>query len=125
MNQIWIVLAAAAAVVVAGGPFAAILLVTIASRREESAHTLSGQAPGVATQAARRLLGFRAERLAPLPDWAASYSGRPAPSPASQADREVRFAHARRPLSDSGQLPARRQSQPSPVRTDQRQGAGV
>ncbi|HUZ52995.1 MAG TPA: hypothetical protein VMU94_10770 [Streptosporangiaceae bacterium] len=125
MDQIWIVLGVAAAVVVAGGPLAAVVLVSIASRREESAHSLSGQAPGVTTQAARRLLGFRAERIAPLPEWAASYSGRPAPSPASQADSEVRFAHARRPLSDAGQFPARRQSQPSPVRTDQREGAGV
>ena len=125
MNQILIVIAATAAVVVAGGPLAAIFLVSVASRREESAHSLSGQAPGVATQAARQLLGFRAERIAALPDWAVSYSDRPAPSPASQADREVRFAHARRPLSDTGQLPARRQSQPSPVRTDERQGAGV
>ena len=125
MNQIWIVLPVAVAVVVAGGPIAAILLVSVASRREESAHSLSGQAPGVTTETARRLLGFRAERIAPLPDWAAGYADRPAPSPASQADREVRFAHARRPLSDAGQLPARRQSQPSSVRADERQGAGV
>ena len=125
MNQLWIVIAAAVAAVVAGGPLVAILLVSVASRREESAHSLSGQAPGVTTQAARRLLGFRADRIAPLPDWAASYSARPAPSPASQAEREVRFAHARRTLSDTGQLPARRQSQPSSIRTDQRQGAGV
>ena len=125
MNPIWIVIVAAAAVVVAGGPLAAILLVSFASRREESAHSLSGQAPGGTTQAARRLLGFRAERIRPLPAWAVSYSDRPAPSPAGRADREVRFAHARRPLSDAGQLSAGRQSQPSPVRTDQRQGAGV
>lgn len=125
MNQIWIVMAVVAAVVVGGLPLTAVFLVSVASRREESAHSLSGQAPGVTTQAARRLLGFRAERMAPLPDWAASYSGRPAPSTASRADGEVRFAHARRPLSVAGQLPARRQSQPSSVRTDQRQGAGV
>lgn len=119
MHQIWIVLVVGIAAAAAAVPLAAIVLVTVASHREESAHTLGGQAPGPATRAARRLLGFRAERITRLvPD-------RLAPGPLREPELEVRFAHARRSLSDTGQYPARRQPQPSPIRTDQRQGAGV
>lgn len=151
MDQFWIAAAAAIAVAVFGVPFAAIVLVSIASRREEAAHSLSSQAPGAATRAARRLLSYRAQHVNQLPDWRASYSrtagrGRrwdrsgsdslalelPAPARAAlapsavvRAPGEVRFGHARRPLSDAGQYPASRQPQPRSVRADQRQGAGV
>jgi hypothetical protein len=150
MDQIWIAAAAVIAAAVLGVPFAAIVLVSIASRREEAAHSLSRQAPGAATRAARRLLGYRNPRSGQMPAWPASYSrahGRRsdrsgqdsfpfelmpapvasalAPSPAVPAAREVRFGHARRPLSDAGQYPASRQPQPRPVRADERQGAGV
>jgi hypothetical protein len=49
------------AIVVAGLPFAAILLVTVASRREDDARSMAGQAPGTLARAARRLLGFHAQ----------------------------------------------------------------
>jgi hypothetical protein len=154
MDQIWIAAAVVAAVVL-GVPFAAIVLVSIASRREEAEHSLSRQAPGAATHAARRLLGFRGDQVAPMRDWPARTTasdasprgrgGRPgrsgpdllgielmpavatalAPSRADRAAREVRFGHARRPLSAANQYPASRQSQPRSVRADQRQGAGV
>ena len=154
MDQIWIA-AGVVGVVVLGVPFAAIVLVSIASRREEAEHSLSRQAPGAATHAARRLLGFRGDQVAPMRDWpartTASHTGRRgrggrpgrsgqdllaseltpaaaaglAPSRASRAAREVRFGHARRPLSAASQYPASRQPQPRSVRVDQRQGAGV
>lgn len=150
MDQIWIA-AAAIAVAVLGVPFAAIVLVSFASRREDAAHTLSRQAPGAVTRAARRLLAYSAEQVDQTHDWP-GYSRAPgrgrrsdrsgpdsfafeltharvpaelAPSPAILAAREVRFGHARRPLSDAGQYPASRQPQPRSVRADERQGAGV
>lgn len=151
MDQIWIAAAAIIAVAVLGVPFAAIVLVSIASRREEAAHSLSRQAPGAATRAARRLLDYSTEQVDQMPVRPASYSrasgrGRRsdrsgqdsfafelmppvpaalAPSPVVAATREVRFGHARRPLSDAGQYPASRESQPRSVRADERQGAGV
>jgi len=147
MDQIWMAAVAVIAVAVVGVPFAAMVLVSVASRREEAAHSLSRQAPGAATRAARRLLGYRTEQPGQMPGRAASHSrasGRgssdrsgpgsfafelmPAalvPSPAVQAAREVRFGHARRPLSDAGQYPASREPQPRSVRADERQGAGV
>ncbi len=153
MHQIWVAVGMAVAVIAVGVPFAAIILVSIASRREEAAHSLSRHAPGAAARAARRLLRFRSERIAPPPDWAtANYPGGPArerrslrpasspqrmhlvrearpnglaPVPAGQQLREVRFGHARRSLPDSGQYPAGGESQPGSIRTDQRQGAGV
>ncbi len=152
MDRIWIAAAAVIAVAVLGVPFAAIVLVSIASRREEAAHSLSRQAPGAATRAARRLLDYRNERVDQVPRRQVSYSrasgrGRRsdrsgpdsfafelmpapvpaalAPSPVAAAMREVRFGHARRPLSDAGQYPASRESQPRSGRADERQGAGV
>lgn len=49
-----ILLVALAAVV--GAPMAAALLVTFASLREDSAHSLTGQPPGVLARIARRIL---------------------------------------------------------------------
>ena len=155
MHQIWVAAGLAIAVIAVGVPFAAIIVVSIASRREEAARSLSRHAPGAAARAARRLLGFRSERILPLPDWAADHAGpaersarqrwslRPAsraprtdlvrearpiglaPIPAGKQLREVRFGHARRSMPDSGQYPAGGQSQPGSIRTDLRQAAGV
>jgi hypothetical protein len=88
MDQIWIAAAAGIAAVALGVPFVAIVLVSIASRREEAAHSLSRQAPGAAARAARRLLAFRTEKPASMPDRAASY--------ASTAGRERRPSRNRR-----------------------------
>lgn len=108
LHSLWFVVAAVA-VVVAALPIAAIILVSMASLREESAHSLSGEAPGSAERAARRLLGFRTEVSASsVPD-----------------DAEVRFAYARRPVSDPGKYSASRQSQPYRISTSQRERAGV
>jgi hypothetical protein len=157
MYQIWIVLGAVIAIAAVMAPLAAIVLVSVASRREESVKSLTGQAPGAITGAARRLLAFRGDSIAPAPRRSAGSPGRRAPGhdgtsrspvrparspqpvwliadahPAGQApgtlgepDLEVRFGHARRSVPAARQYPARRQPQSSPVRVDQRQGAGV
>src|SRR5260370_35360088 len=111
MHEIWVAVGLAIAVIAVGGPFAAIILVSIASRREEARHSLSRHAPGAAAQAARRLLAFRSERIAPVP--------------AGQQLREVRFGHARPSLPASGQYPAGSQSQTASIRPDQRQAPGA
>jgi hypothetical protein len=131
MSGIWVLIGIVAVVLILV-PLAAVLLVSLASVREESRHSLSGQAPGPAARAARRLLAFQSEPMSVV-------ASRPARGPAAigSADQfpalhaapkpgyEVRFAYARRPLSDLGQRPASRQSQPSAVRLDQLSGAGV
>lgn len=68
MSHFLIALGAVIAVIAVGTPIAAALLVSVASRREESRHTLSGQAPGAVTRAARRLLAFRTQTGQP-PTW--------------------------------------------------------
>ena len=113
MSQFWLAVVVAVAVVAVAVPFAAIVLVTCASRREEAAHSLSRQAPGAIAQAARHLLAFRSDIVRSDIDTA------------DPRVREVRFGHASRTLSDPDQYAAGRQSQPSSVRFDQRQGAGV
>lgn len=55
-----IVLIITAAAVI-GVPLAAVILVSFASLREESLHSVAGQAPGRAERAARRLLAFHAD----------------------------------------------------------------
>lgn len=55
-----IILLTVAAIVIAGVPVAAVVLVTVATRREESARSIAGRAPGLAARAARRLLAFHA-----------------------------------------------------------------
>src|SRR5258708_33968613 len=95
MHQIWVAVGIAVAVIAVGVPFAAIILVSIASRREEAAHSLSRHAPGAAARAARHLLRFRSERIAPPPDRAAAnYPAGPA--------RERR---PRRPASSPQRMP--------------------
>jgi hypothetical protein len=121
MSQIWIAIGAVIAVAAVVAPLMAIVLVSIASRREESAQSLKGQAPGAITGAARRLLAYRGDRAAP----ASRRSAGQAPGTHSEPDLEVRFGHARRPVPAARQYPASRQPQPRPVGIDQRQGAGV
>ncbi|MGO9163193.1 MAG: hypothetical protein ACLP7J_21310 [Streptosporangiaceae bacterium] len=61
----FIALIVVAALVIAGIPLAAAACVTIASRREDSAGTLTGLAPGPLAASARRLVGFRADPVSP------------------------------------------------------------
>jgi hypothetical protein len=116
--NLWLELGAAVAVIVVALPIAAIILVSLASLREESAHSLSGEAPGRGERAARRLLGFRTAHIGAMA---------PGHTPASTRadDTEVRFVHARRPVSDPGQFSAVRQSQPYRIGAHQRERAGV
>jgi hypothetical protein len=112
---------------------AAVVLVSLASVHEESAQSLSGQAPGLTARTARQLLGFRtesstrpaAERVAAERVTARQMAAERVASQARLPIPEVRFAHARRTLPDFGQHAARRQPQPSTVFADRRQGAGV
>ncbi|HXP22475.1 MAG TPA: hypothetical protein VN840_22785 [Streptosporangiaceae bacterium] len=133
MQGIW-VLVGAVAVVMMAIPLAAVALVSLASVREESRHSLYGQAPGPAERAARRLLAFHSESIGDLasgrrPAGRSASLGSAGRSDARQASprsgHEVRFAYARRPLPDPGQRSARRQPQPGAIRLDQRQGAAV
>jgi hypothetical protein len=55
-----IILLIVAAIVIAGVPVAAVMLVTVATRREETARSIAGLAPGPVARAARRLLAFHA-----------------------------------------------------------------
>jgi hypothetical protein len=55
-----IILLTVIAVVITGVPLAAVALVTLASRREETARSIAGRAPGALERAARRLLAFHA-----------------------------------------------------------------
>ena len=55
-----IILVTVAAIVIAGIPVAAVVLVSVASRREETARSIAGRAPGLAARTARRLLAFHA-----------------------------------------------------------------
>src|SRR5215472_15842775 len=118
LHNLWLLIGVAVAVVVAALPIAAIILVSMASLREESAHSLSGEAPGPGERAARRLLGFRTAHIGAMA---------PGQKPTSSASgtTEVRFVHARRPMSDPGKHSANRQSQPYRISADQRQRAGV
>jgi hypothetical protein len=58
--NVMIILVTVAAIVIAGIPVAAVVLVSVASRREETARSIAGRAPGLAARAARRLLAFHA-----------------------------------------------------------------
>jgi hypothetical protein len=118
VQNIWITIGIIAAAAALTLPLAAIVLVSLASIHEESAQTLSRQAPGPTSRAARRLLGFHTESsVQQAVERTADRAQRPSP--------EVRFAHARRPLPDFRQLPPLRQPRPSAVFVDHRQGAGV
>lgn len=96
MQDIWIAIGTTIALVAIIVPLAAVILVSLASVSEEAAHSLSGQAPGSTERAARRLLGFQS-------DTAGEPAARPERESEQGSDREVRFAHARRTLSDLSQ----------------------
>jgi hypothetical protein len=51
------------AALIAGAPLAAVVLVTVASRREETALSIAGRAPGPLTRAARRVVAFHARGI--------------------------------------------------------------
>jgi hypothetical protein len=104
--------------VLAAIPITVIAVVSMASLREESLHSLGDKAPGAGERAARRILGFHTANIGSLAPRRTTRS-------ASIADPEVRFTHARRPMSDAGQFAAERQSQPDRLGSDQRQRAGV
>ena len=118
LHNLWLVVGVVVAIVVAALPIGAIILVSMASLREESAHSLSGEAPGPGERAARRLLGFRTAHIG------AMAPGR-RPTSSGRGDTEVRFVHARRPLPDPSKYSANRQSQPYRISADQRERAGV
>ena len=127
MERFWIAVATVAVVSAVALPLIAAVLVSLASMREEYARSLGGEAPGLMARMARLVLAFRAERdLSPRggadPDWP---QRRRARHSRRAAEREVRFAHARRTLPDAGQFPARRQPQPRSVGAHQRETAGV
>ena len=110
MNHTVLAAAAAGAVLLLGLPVGAAILVSLASRREDSAHSLSRHPAGRVQRAARRLLAMPAGGVY---------------RPASKAESQVRFAHARRALPDSRQFPPRRQPPQGAVSPDRRQRAGV
>ena len=51
------------AALLASAPIIAAVLVSIASRQEDRAWTMAGQAPGTIASAARRVLGFHARGI--------------------------------------------------------------
>jgi hypothetical protein len=110
VDGIEIAFAVIVGIALAATPFIAIALVSLASVREDSAHSLFGRCPGRLPHLARRLLGFRAAAGASsaggpgLPRDLIPPQARSAPARQS----EVRFAHARRSVPDSGKLPASR-----------------
>ncbi len=125
VDGIEIALAVIIGITLAATPLVAIALVSLASVREDAAHSLFGRCPGRLQHLARRLLGFRAAAGASAAGASAagasaagaSAAGGPGPrrvvippqtrsAPAGQG--EVRFAHARRSVPDSGKLPASR-----------------
>jgi hypothetical protein len=69
-----IILLTLIAIVITGVPLAAAVLVTVASRREETARSIAGRAPGPLERAARRLLAFQATGIG-------RPAGRPRPGP--------------------------------------------
>jgi len=134
MSQFWVAVGIGIAVMAVMAPLAAMMLVSIASRREESASSLSSQAPGPVTAAARRLLAYRSDYVASLPRRrrarrrVANATREPslqAPHPIGEPDLEVRFGYARRFVPDARQFPARSQPQPRSVGAHQRETAGV
>ncbi len=120
MSHFLITVGAVIAVIVAAAPIAAIFLVSVASRREESGHTLAGQAPGAITRSARRLLAYRAQ-TADLPPWSRRQNPRLRPRSSAPLIREGR----------SGRGHARPAIEPLPVRLvpdasqDRREPAGT
>ena len=80
-------------------PIVAAGLVAVASRREDSAWSLSEPPRGPVSAAARRVVGFRARGI----DWPCPQSRVPArqPAPAAGRVRSPRPARTRRPVADT------------------------
>lgn len=58
-----IILLTVIAALIAGAPLVAVVLVTVASRREETALSIAGRAPGPLARAARRVVAFHARGI--------------------------------------------------------------
>jgi hypothetical protein len=91
-----IILLSVIAIVVAGIPLAAVVLVTMASRREETARSIAGRAPGPMERAARRLLAFHATGI-----------GRPVCRARTRHTRRVAGLPARAGAAGAGDNPRR------------------
>jgi len=91
-----IILLSVIAIVVAGIPLAAVVLVTMGSRREETARSIAGRAPGPMERAARRLLAFHATGI-----------GRPACRARTRRTRRVAGPPARAGAVRAGDDPRR------------------
>ena len=115
---LWIAAVFIIALVAVGLPLVAIVVVSMGSLREENAHSLGSEAPGLGQRMARRILGFRTSNIGALA---------PGQLPKSAARRrsEVGFGYASGTVSASGQQRTVSQSQAHRVRPDQRQRAGV
>ena len=100
-----IILLTAIAVLIAGVPLAAVILVTLASRHEEHARSIAGRAPGGLTNAARRLLGFRATGIARPAGRAAPRNRRSRAWPAGERTDDL--DHIAGPALVGGSLPLR------------------
>jgi hypothetical protein len=61
--NLMIILLTVTAALIAGAPLVAVVLVTVASRREETALSIAGRAPGALTRAARRVVAFHARGI--------------------------------------------------------------
>jgi hypothetical protein len=61
--NVMIILLTVIAALIAGAPLAAVVLVTVASRREETALSIAGRAPGPLARAARRVVAFHARGI--------------------------------------------------------------
>ncbi|MHB1595835.1 MAG: hypothetical protein ACYCO9_02375 [Streptosporangiaceae bacterium] len=109
VDGIEITFAVIVGITLAATPLLAIALVSLASVREDAAHSLFGRSPGRLQRLARRLLGFRAATGASSGDGPVRQGLIPPQTRSAPAGQsEVRFAHARRSVPDSGKLPASR-----------------
>jgi hypothetical protein len=61
--NVMIILLSVIAAVITGAPLAGVVLVTVASRREETAYSIAGRAPGPLARAARRVVAFHARGI--------------------------------------------------------------
>ena len=101
-----------------GLPLFAIVVVSMGSVREENAHSLGSETPGLGQRIARRIVGFRTANIGAL-------APGQLPKSAARRQREVRFAYASRTVPAAGQQRSLYESQAHRVRTDQRERAGV
>jgi len=80
-----IILLTLIATVITGVPLAAVVLVTLASKREDTARSIAGGAPGPLARAARRLLAFHATGIGLAGGTAPAGSGGPGRAAVPQA----------------------------------------